>query len=128
MAIEVILDASAVLASINREPGGDVVDSVFDDAAISAINLAEVVSKLVDNGLTIEDIEAVIRDLPCEVIDFDEAAAISTGLLRSVTRANGLSLADRACLVLACREGVPALTADRAWARLDLGVEIRMLR
>ena len=42
-----VLDASAVLALLNDEEGGEVVtDAIADGAAISVVNLAEVLSKV----------------------------------------------------------------------------------
>jgi PIN domain nuclease of toxin-antitoxin system len=45
-----------------------------------------------------------------------------------VTEPQGLSLADRACLVLAARLGVPALTSDGAWADADVEAEVVLVR
>lgn len=125
---EVVLDASAILASINQEPGGAEVDELLEDAWMSAVNLAEVVGKLVDNGSTVERAIEIAGGLSCRIAPLDEAGALATGALRAVTRPHGLSLGDRACLALARREGCVALTTDRAWAQVDVGVEIRMLR
>jgi len=125
---EAILDASAILAALNQEPGGVEVDELFADSWVSAVNLAEVVAKLIDNGSTVECAAEVARGLSCHVVPLDEDGAIATGVLRAVTRPFGLSLGDRACLALARREGCAALTTDRAWALVDVGVEIRMLR
>jgi PIN domain nuclease of toxin-antitoxin system len=63
-----------------------------------------------------------------EVVAFDSDQAQRTGELIVLTRSHGLSLGDRACLALAQSRGIPALTADRAWLGLDVGVEIRSLR
>lgn len=125
---EAVLDASAILASINREAGGAEVDDIVDQASASAVNLAEVVGKLIDNGSTMDQALAIAQGLPCRIVDFDREAAIQAGLLRGPTAKYGLSLGDRACLALARREELPALTTDRAWAQVDIGVEIRMLR
>ena len=54
----------------------------------------------------------------------DAAQAWRAGLLRRKTQAHGLSLGDRACLALAEVLEVPAMTMDRAWAALDLEVEV----
>jgi PIN domain nuclease of toxin-antitoxin system len=54
--------------------------------------------------------------------------ARQTGALRPATKALGLSLGDRACLALARRERLPILTADRSWAKLDLGIPIKVMR
>ncbi|MFZ1106612.1 MAG: PIN domain-containing protein [Hyphomicrobiaceae bacterium] len=62
------------------------------------------------------------------IVPFDEELARQTGALRPATRSLGLSLGDRACLALAQRERLPVLTADRSWAKLDLGIAITMVR
>ena len=62
------------------------------------------------------------------VVPFGPADAVAAARLRAPTRALGLSLGDRACLAVALRFGTAALTADRAWATLDVGVEVRLLR
>ena len=125
---DVLLDASAVLARIFREPGAERVDAVLPGASVSAVNYAEVVSKLIDFGAPVEAATDIGSDLGLAVLPFDEAAAGDAGLLRGATRALGLSLGDRACLALARRLRLPILTADRAWADLDLGVEVVLIR
>ncbi len=125
---ELVLDASAVLAWLRREAGEDTVQAVIHSSALCAVNLAEVVTKLIERGMAPERAVLTANRVPCEVAPFDKDLAVQTGLLRQATRALGLSLGDRACLALALREGLPVLTADRAWAELDVGVEIRMLR
>lgn len=124
----VVLDASAVLAALNGEPGSAEVEAVIGRSVISAVNLAEVVGKLSDVGLTEEQIGATLAGLGCEIAPFDAGAAIRTGLLRRVTYRQGLSLGDRACLSLGEREGAPVLTADRAWSQLDVPIDIRVIR
>jgi ribonuclease VapC len=124
-----VLDASALLALLNGEPGSEQVTSVIaDGAAISAINLAEVVTKLSEIGIP----EALIHDaldlLGLEIVDFDVEQAYQVGLLRPLTRHAGLSLGDRACLALAKQLGLPALTTDRVWEGLDIGVAVQMIR
>jgi PIN domain nuclease of toxin-antitoxin system len=71
---------------------------------------------------------AMFSALSLPVAPFDEALALRAGELRLLTARHGLSLADRACIALAERERLPAVTADRAWTKLDLGVEIRLIR
>lgn len=56
------------------------------------------------------------------------ADCIAIAELRPRTKPQGLSLADRACLVLAERLGAPALTADRSWARADVHTEVKLIR
>ena len=123
-----VLDASAVLAYVNGEPGAEVVAAVIGDALISAVNLAEAVTKLVERGGTLEQASEVLALAELDVIDFNRALAVQAGGLIAATRAKGLSLGDRACLALAARENLPAITADRVWAALKLGVEVRLIR
>lgn len=125
---KVVLDASALLTLFQGEPGSELVAQQIGDAAISAVNLSEVVAKLAEQGFS----EAIARDslaaLDLEVVDFDGEQAFVAGFLRPGTRNLGLSLGDRGCLSLAQRLGLPVLTADRSWRELDVGVKVRVIR
>jgi ribonuclease VapC len=125
---EAVLDASAVLALINEEPGAEVVDALLDDAVISAVNLSEVIAVLVDAGFEVDHASGRIGALGLDVIAFDEPQALHAGALRKATRRAGLSFGDRACLGLAEALDVPAVTADRRWATLGLTSSIRLIR
>ena len=57
---------------------------------------------------------------------FTTADAIEVARLRPLSREHGLG--DRACLALASRINAPVLTADTAWSRLDLRIELRQIR
>jgi ribonuclease VapC len=129
-----VLDASAFLAYLNDEAGADVVeDALFRGSAISAVNLAEVLSKLAEVG---EDPQAVTENLKRRgllggnlvVSPLGEDDAVIIARLYRGTKAHGLSLGDRACLGLALRLKIPALTADRAWSRLKVAVKIEPIR
>ena len=122
-----VLDSSAVLAALNKEPGGERVLSRFKDGAISAVNFAEVVSKLSRTG-DVSQIISDLQDLLPDIRPFDADQALASGLLGSPIRDLGLSLGDRACLELGKRLGVPILTADPAWEKLDVGGKIECLR
>ena len=125
---KVVLDASALLAFINREPGAEKVTAVLGEAMISAVNLAEAVTKLaLKNGST-HRVLSELTESELEVVDFDRPLAEATGLLAALTRGRGLSLGDRACLALAQRENATALTADHAWRKVSLGIDIQFIR
>jgi ribonuclease VapC len=126
--ISAVLDASALLAYVNGEPGADLVASMIGDAAISAVNFAEAVTKLVEKGAALDVARIVLGVASIDVVDFDRTLAEQSGALVARTKIAGLSLGDRACLALAAREQVPAVTGDRAWARLSLDIEIRLIR
>jgi ribonuclease VapC len=124
----VVLDASAVLALLNVEPGADVVNSALEDALVSAVNYAEVFSKLVERGAPQAEAKAALRIIEGAVAVYDLDLAQRTGAMRSDTKSRGLSLADRACLALAQREQLPALTGDRRWKAAVAGIEVRLIR
>lgn len=123
-----MFDSSALLAVVFRERGSEAAAQALNGAMISAVNAAEVVSRLVDSGAGAADARAVLLAFGLTIQPFDAALAIDAGLLRAATRALGLSLGDRACMALARRERARVITADRSWAVLDIGVEIALIR
>ena len=125
---EAVLDSSALLALLRKEPGADRVAAAGRQSVVSTVNLAETATVLTDIGIPKADLRSVLSDLSLTTVPFDEEDALLAAELRPVTRAAGLSLGDRACLALAQRRKLPALTADRAWADLDLGIEVRLIR
>jgi PIN domain nuclease of toxin-antitoxin system len=125
---EIVLDTSALLAFVNGEAGGEVVAEIIGEAVISTVNLAEAVTKLVGRGASLDRARDILAMADYAVADFDRALAEIAGSLVTRTRPHGLSLGDRACLALAQRERLPALTSDRAWSEVDSGIEIRLFR
>ena len=123
-----MLDASAILATIQREKGFEQVDAVLTQATVSAVNYSEVIAKLADRGMPEAPITLLLDRLNLNVSVFTEQQAQRAGQLRALTRKAGLSLGDRACLALAEELGCPVVTADRAWAELDLGVPVVLIR
>lgn len=125
----IVLDASAVLAILNREAGAEKLTSrLLSEATVSTVNLAEVQGKLVSRGLDPDDAweaaVAAIRD----PAPFTSAQAKIAGDLVAQTRPLGLSLGDRACLALGIALGATVYTADRSWKGLRLGIRIHHLR
>jgi len=125
----VVLDASALLALTFGERGSDAVAAAIGGgAAMSTVNLAEAVARVVHVGQDGEAIARVWRRGPIDWVDFDANLATLSGLILPLTRHRGLSLGDRACLALAKQLRCPAVTADRAWLDVDVGVEIQLVR
>ena len=125
----IVLDASAVLALINDEPGAGLVADNLARGRLCTVNLAEVVGKLVDAGLDVRRVTTLLTVAGVVVEPFLAADGEMAGALRSLPAARGLSLGDRCCLALALRQPEPVvLTADRAWAGIDLPLKIRLLR
>jgi PIN domain nuclease of toxin-antitoxin system len=125
---DIVVDASAIIASIRDEPGGRQAASRARGARVSAVNYSEVIAWLAERGSTVEDAEAVIGAFDLTVERFDQARAMAAGVLAAKTRGRNISFGDRACLALALELGMPVMTGDRAWRALDIGVEVRLFR
>ena len=129
-----VLDATALLAYLNDEAGAQPVeDALVSGSAISAVNMAEVLSKLAELGKEPDEVSAELQRRgflggTLAVVPLTAEDAVVLANLHRRTKAHGLSLGDRACLGLALRLRLPALTADRAWSRLKIGVKVKVIR
>lgn len=122
------LDASALLAFLLREPGHERVRELLDEGCMSTVNFAEVLGRFAREGQDVVLIAERILRAPVELVPFSiEQAGIAAALVAD-TRAEGLSLGDRACLALARERGIRAVTADGAWRRLNLNIDIEIIR
>lgn len=127
--LQAVLDASALFAYLQQERGYETVrEALRGGAAISTVNLAEVQAKLKARGKDAQEITLRLKALGLHVFPFVEEDALQTADFYPPTRSKGFSLGDRACLALARRLGLPALTADSAWSTLKLGVKVRLIR
>jgi len=126
--LSAVLDASALLAFLHGEPGEKRVSAVLEGARISAVNWSEVVQKSLQRQVDIEGMEQEFIEVGVIFEPFTPQQAETAARLWSRTRNHGLSLADRACLALAIERQAPVFTADRAWAELDLDLDIRIVR
>lgn len=124
---DIVLDASALLALLNDEPGAAKVAEALAGARMSSVNLAEVVSHFIHAGMPANDVDAMLHPLPIEIVPADEGLAYIAGRLRAATAAAGLSLGDRICLALAKRDGLAAMTADKQWRTIADDVDAKIL-
>ncbi len=124
----IALDASAYLAFLFRERGHERVRGVIESACLSAVNLSEVVGRFVQDGHDAFAVAQRLAAAPLEIVPFGQSETALAASLISRTRKLGLSLGDRACLALAMSRRIPALTADRTWLKLDIDVQVELIR
>ncbi len=123
-----VLDASALLALLNEEPGSERVERSLAVCTINAVNYCETIGKLIDAGVPEDDARTSIDLLGIEIIPFDSSLAMLAASLRPATKKYGLSLGDRCCLALALQLKATALTAERVWSKLNIGASIEVIR
>lgn len=127
-----VMDASALLALMQGERGGDLVDELIveHECVASSVNIVEVGTRLVDKGLAPIHLARTLKELDVQTIDFDLEQALLSATMRVSTRQAGLSLGDRACLALAQLMNGTAVTSDSAWVDVAeaVGVKVLMIR
>jgi len=125
---KIVLDASALIASIYDEKGSELVEKYLPHCIISSVNLTEVASYIVRQGNTIGETTEMLKDLAIPVAEYDEPQAfVAAGMVKETSK-KGLSLGDRACLALAWSKKLPVLTADRLWKEVNVGIKIELIR
>lgn len=125
---DVVLDASVIVAAVLQERGGGSAIGHASPPLVSAVNYAEVCTRLTDLGMKLAAIEGALEMLRLDVVVFDKEQADRTAALRAATRPSGLSLGDRACLALAASREALVLTADQAWRGVNLPIQIEVVR
>lgn len=123
-----VLDASAILAFLQGEPGSERVGELIHTSQVSAVNYSEVMAKLAEKGVGEADRQIISNALPCNIVDFGRAQAEAAAALRPLSKSLGLSFADRACLALTDSTDYTAITADRIWSELDIGIKVELIR
>ncbi|GIK72629.1 MAG: hypothetical protein BroJett021_16170 [Chloroflexota bacterium] len=124
--MKAVLDASALLAWLQNEPGAAIVEELLPESAISSLNWSEVLQKSLAHGVEITGLRQDMEALGLVILPFDRDAAEQAARLWSA--GSSLSLADRACLALGIQHGAPVLTADRLWTQVSVGAMVRLVR
>lgn len=114
-----VLDSSAILAVLQQEKGAEKALTFFPDAVVSSVNLAEVLTKSIENGHSKETAIEAFNLLQIKVVDFNFEQSAKVAELRPLTKHLGLSLGDRSCLALAILNNATAVTADKEWQKLN---------
>jgi PIN domain nuclease of toxin-antitoxin system len=123
-----VVDASALLAFLLGESGADIVETGIEESAVSTVNWSEVCQRALARGVDTTGLRPDVEALGITLEPFTADDAERAAALWESTRGAGLSLGDRACLALALRLDVGAVTADRAWLELDVGVDVSAIR
>ncbi|HET6381231.1 MAG TPA: PIN domain-containing protein [candidate division Zixibacteria bacterium] len=124
---EYLLDASALLALLHREPGWEAVATIIGASALSTVNLSEVLQKAASRGIAVDDLDLDLRDLGVDLVPFGVGEAKRAARLWLDGHAS-LSFGDRACIATAAVRELKVVTADRAWGRLKLPVQVKVIR
>ena len=124
----VVVDASAWLAFLRVEPGAEVAAKYLLFAAMSAVNLSEVLETCVHNELAVNKVLALLKNWGIEIVPFDTQQATIAAEIKWQTGESMLTLSERACLASARSRGIPVLTSNREWSKLDLGIEVIQIR
>jgi PIN domain nuclease of toxin-antitoxin system len=128
LAGKIVIDASAVLAFLNRERGGIEALQLFPEALVCAVNVAEIVQVGIRRGRNPGADLELLSVAGLSIVDVDIKIARLAGELEKTTREHDISLADRFCLALGIARNLPVLTADRVWEDLKLPLEVKRLR
>jgi ribonuclease VapC len=121
-----VVDASVVLAWLQDEPGADEAEPLLMEGVIGAANWSEVLQKVRQHGAPTGVVARLLASFGLTVVDVTRAdAEIAAGLWHQGT---ALSLADRLCLALGVRATLPVATADAAWAAIEGGPEVLLVR
>jgi PIN domain nuclease of toxin-antitoxin system len=128
--VSVLLDASALLAFVQAEPGAEIVERALEGSLISAVNFSESATRIAARGIDPRPVLDDILEFGIDVLDFDFRCSMALIDVQAHERRIGvrLSLGDRCCLATAMAEELPILTADREWSRFADLVDIQFVR
>lgn len=124
----IVLDASALMALLLREPGSEIVAERISESAMSAVNLAEVLARMSRERVAPRALVPKLDALGLTIVDFDQPQAVIVSEIREFARGEGVGLGDCCCMALALHQAWPVLTADRIWTKLGLQIDVQLIR
>jgi len=125
--VNYVIDASALLAVLQKETGYLAVVPILMGASMSTVNLSEVLQKDEQKKLKIPNLVSNLQSLGIEMVPFTSEQAELAAALWTVTSSFGLSLGDRACLALAQSRQAIAITADKSWENIS-SIQVQVMR
>ena len=129
MKTKCVLDASALLALIQDEPGANVIKPLLKNAVMSTINVVECLTVLQRFEMLPSEGYCLIQEIIQKIVSFEPYHIQKCAELQSVTKSKGLSLGDRACITLGLHLNLPIYTADKIWSELTVeGADIHIIR
>jgi PIN domain nuclease of toxin-antitoxin system len=125
-----VLDTSAVLAWARQERGGKAVERVLRHAALSTVNLAEVLCQADKLGVATTSLADELEAVGVRFVPFtEEDAGLAEEVHRTARRdLPPISLADCCCLATGIRLNLPVVGGDQAWEALQLGIDVHPIR
>jgi ribonuclease VapC len=124
----VVLDASALLAVMNSEPGADIVRASLVGALISTVNYSEVMKKTIERSVAVEKLYSLVESASLDIVPFDLELAETTAKLYPQGKPYGLSMADRACLALGIQRKYKVLTAEKGMGLVSVPIKVKLIR
>lgn len=124
----IVIDSSALIAFLLREPGHDVVSAQLPHASVSTVNFSEVLARMSRDAIAPRTLALKLVGLGLTLVDFDPSQAFIASEIRALARGHGIGMADCCCLALALHKAVPVLTADRAWQSLGFELDVQLIR
>lgn len=126
--MSVVLDSTALIALFRSEGGADIVATQARGALLLTVNLTEVVQRMRQFRIPPDEVLQELALLEVHIVPFTLQHAVVAGELFETTRVKGLALGDRACLALALERGLPVLTTDSDWLKVQTGADVRLIR
>ena len=124
----VVLDASAVLAVLQKERGAEKAADRVYGATISAVNYGEVLKKSAERGGAIPLVKAILAQQRLDIVSFDEEHATKAAEIWEACKPFGLSFGDRACVALGLLKEATVITAEHRMSKTPLPVEVELIR
>lgn len=124
----IVLDSSAILAVLLKEPGRDFVLDRIQGAFATVVTFCETLTVMVRNKSDARSEAEAILALGVPIVPVAQSLAIEAASMIAKTQFYGLSLGDRLCIGLGKELNAEVLTGDRVWREINLGAKITLIR